>query len=1041
MALMNQLFRLSKVLFLFVFMSLSDGLMAQGQGLEIDFYSVLQKSERLENSENFEAAYQKWSDLQAGDLSRDQKAQRAFKMAYLGLVAGYKEAPGAMRRFVRDYPSAPEVNRAYTTVGQYYFSKGQYANALAWYREAEVATALTEQHQFEMGYAYFKLGNYKESAGIFEHLESSEFYGPKSLYYTAFIDYKKQNWEAALARLERIVHAERDDLEVWGLMSDIAFRIEDYQHAVTWGIRALDALQIKGGKRNANQSSILGLVGRAYAHMEAHPLAIEYLEKAVAVSNRQRDNAEHIENQYYLGRSYVVVGQHKNAVSLLTDIQSDELLSKEIAYVLAGAYLSLDQKTEALNAYKKACDTQNLRPFSAQAFFQYAKLTYELKLSYTSVPEVLGAFITAYPNHPERAQVEQWWFNTLLERNNYDRVIAYLNDGQLSAVEFLNNNRTIALQRAYFLKGRQQYNEGLSSQAQISFDKARTVDPNTLIGGQALFWSGTIDSETGMYQKSLEKYDQLSTITAFNQTPEWTAMFFEQGYAHMALRNYFSAQQGFLRYLNQKKPLLKEYEARLNLADCYFASKAYAQALFEYDKVYALGGAEKDYADFQAAKCLEFTQNLEAKVDRLVGFLSAHPNSVYRDEVYSILGNAYVNLNKISEANHQYKTLISEQGQSPLVASAYLNLGLIADNNGEFEVALTYFKSVVDLFPGTQEAISAVQSARNTFISLGRVAQYKIWVDELEFITIDQAVLDQASFESAKQAYLAGEDTLAVDRFNSYLNSYDQGRFTAQAHYFLSEIFWRQQAFDQALMQAQWVIEAAENPTYVIATLIRVARYYLSIQDTTQAELALNSLLENDIDFDQRTFVLSNLLHIASDNSKWHEAVSLSEQLSSHLSGQENNVLLTEARLMGAWSYFELKDFESARELYRGMEGQTTDRYRPQFILAQAFFAHLDENYLYSNELIQKLAQNHANYPEYGARGLLLMAENFSALSDPFQAQFILENIRDNMIDFPELQESARVRLAQMNQANIPLGDQVSYKNESESNTVNKQNE
>ena len=42
------------------------------------------------------------------------------------------------------------------------------------------------------------------------------------------------------------------------------------------------------------------------------------------------------------------------------------------------------------------------------------------------------------------------------------------------------------------------------------------------------------------------------------------------------------------------------------------------------------------------------------------------------------------------------------------------------------------------------------------------------------------------------------------------------------------------------------------------------------------------------------------------------------------------------------------------------------------------------------------------------------MAQNFEALSDEFQARFILENIRDNMQDFPELQQEAIDRLAAM---------------------------
>ena len=176
------------LLLLFIF--LSGSLYGQGQGLEMAYYQVLQKTERLENSGNYQAAYQSWNELDTKDLNRDQKAQRAFKMAYLGLVLGYKEGPGAMRRFVREYPSAPEVKRAYTTVGHYYFTKGQYANALAWYKDAEGFHELTDQHQFEIAYAHFKLGNFSQATRFFGPLENSPHYGSRALYYSAYVDYE-----------------------------------------------------------------------------------------------------------------------------------------------------------------------------------------------------------------------------------------------------------------------------------------------------------------------------------------------------------------------------------------------------------------------------------------------------------------------------------------------------------------------------------------------------------------------------------------------------------------------------------------------------------------------------------------------------------------------------------------------------------------------------------------------------------------------------------------------------------------------------------
>ena len=256
MVLKNIIFCVKLALWLTLFSLVSNRLYAQGQALDMTFYQALQKAERLENSGNFEAAYQQLSALTIKDLSLDQRAQRAFSMAYLGLLSGYKEAPSAMRRFVRDYPNAPEVSRAYTVVGHYYFTKGQYANALAWYEQDKDTQQRTPQQQFEMAFSHFELGNAAKATDLFSSLVAHTQYDSRALYYLAFIDYQNKNWDQALLKLEKIDSEQRDELQAWGLLADLAYRTGDYAQAAAWGLRAMDALEISGVKRDRKSTRL-----------------------------------------------------------------------------------------------------------------------------------------------------------------------------------------------------------------------------------------------------------------------------------------------------------------------------------------------------------------------------------------------------------------------------------------------------------------------------------------------------------------------------------------------------------------------------------------------------------------------------------------------------------------------------------------------------------------------------------------------------------------------------------------------------------------
>ena len=98
----------------------------------------------------------------------------------------------------------------------------------------------------------------------------------------------------------------------------------------------------------------------------------------------------------------------------------------------------------------------------------------------------------------------------------------------------------------------------------------------------------------------------------------------------------------------------------------------------------------------------------------------------------------------------------------------------------------------------------------------------------------------------------------------------------------------------------------------------------------------------------------------------------------------------------------------------------------------------IDKHYAFneSNELIQQLIQQHPSNRTFAAKGLLLMAKNYYALNDAFQATYILENIIKNFSSFDVLTKEA-VQLLDMYQrelsksnASIELQQDKTKKNE-----------
>ena len=76
-----------------------------------------------------------------------------------------------------------------------------------------------------------------------------------------------------------------------------------------------------------------------------------------------------------------------------------------------------------------------------------------------------------------------------------------------------------------------------------------------------------------------------------------------------------------------------------------------------------------------------------------------------------------------------------------------------------------------------------------------------------------------------------------------------------------------------------------------------------------------------------------------------------------------------------------------------------------------AYFKNKAQNFEESNASVQRLAKDFAAYKEWAGKGLVIMAKNFYALDDAFQATYILESVISNFSEYEELVAQAKGEL------------------------------
>ena len=107
----------------------------------------------------------------------------------------------------------------------------------------------------------------------------------------------------------------------------------------------------------------------------------------------------------------------------------------------------------------------------------------------------------------------------------------------------------------------------------------------------------------------------------------------------------------------------------------------------------------------------------------------------------------------------------------------------------------------------------------------------------------------------------------------------------------------------------------------------------------------------------------------------------------------------------------KINDEEKARAAYVEVEKIATGSLAAEALYYNAYFKNKYGQYEASNAKVQKLAKDYSGYKYFGAKGLIVMAKNFYALDDAYQATYILESVIKNFAEFGDVVSEAQTEL------------------------------
>ncbi len=954
-----------------------------------------QKALSLYNSKQYLAAQSLFDKIE--DTAKDEvvKSDCAYYYANCAVRLNQQNADDLIQNFVTEYPTSTKRNTAFMDVADYYFENSKFSYARKWYDKVEeeaLARSEREKFYFNYGYSFYATKNAQGAKKYLARVENSQEYGSQAKYYIGFMAYEGDDYEKASEYFDQVSENEKYKEGLSYYHADLNFKLGNFQKAID-----LAKKQLPNSDDN-EVSELSKIIGESYFNLEQYTEAIPYLKAYRGKRNRWNNT-----DYYLLGYAYFKQNDYGNAVSEFNKIiDGNNSVAQNAYYHLGESYINLEKKQEALNAFRNASEMDFDLKIQEDAWLNYAKISYEIGNPYQSVPQVLAGYLNKYPDTGYKEEIETLLIDSYITSKNYKEALKLL-EGRKS---FENK---VAYQKVAFYRGIELYNESKYLEAEAFFDKSIGEPRDDKYTARAIFWKAETDYNLTNYDDALVGFKLFQRSGQSVSTQEIKNIDYNLGYTYFKQKNYVKATEYFQKYIsNTAEDKIRLNDGFLRLGDGYFVTSDYNKAISAYERAIKMNEIEPDYAFFQKAISYGYINQGATKIKELEEFIIKYPKSALRDDALYELGNSYVKINEVDKAMRKYDELSAKYRVSPYISKALLRQGLVHYNSGDDELALRKFKNIANNYPGSPEAVQAVSTARLIYIDLGRVDEYASWVKTLDYIDVSDADLDNTSYESAEKQYLANNTSKGIKLFNAYLHEFPNGIHALKSHFYLAQLYYKEDLQNNAAPHYDYVISKASGE-FTEQALTRLSEIYLNEKDLSRAMPVLKRL-EDEADFPQNViFAQSNLMKANYQLKSYDNAVDYAEKVLGSSRADKN--VKSDAHVIIARSAMKTGDEAKAKSAYDQVERIASGELAAEALYFNAYFKNQESQYKASNTIVQKLAKDYSGYKLYGAKGLVIMAKNFYALDDAYQATYILESVIENFAEFDEVVDEARQEL------------------------------
>ena len=742
------------------------------------------------------------SNPQSTDVQRREAAALLAVITYeLDAATGGE----TIEAYLRDYPDAPDKNRMKALMLLSSYARHDFDAVTEGMNDVDPDQLnAKERDALILAYALSLIEEqrYEDAEAQLRILSLiSDSYAAEITFYTAYTDYMNKRYEEAEKGFEQSRDVEDFYDQSCYYLAEISLATKEYTQAEKTAITYLQG-NTKDDRLSLEMKRIQGEALYAqYRYLQAAIILEEYLAAA------EKPKREAL---YQLGMAHFHSGEHLRAPEVLGMVCEGSDAMTQNAQLHSGlSFLKLGDKNKARLCFEQAAAMTADAQVRENAMYNYTVCVHETSYSgFGESVEILERFINEFPTSIHADQVNSYLVETYMNTKNYDAALLSIAKIQHPSTIILE-----AKQKLLYKAGAEAFANGDIAKAITKFNESLAVgDYDRQSRADALFWRGEANYRNGNFTQASKDYNQYLMLTKERQGRTYALALYGLGYAHFVQEKYQEAFRRFTQLQQAPSTIAGAIDkttmadAQMRIGDCYFQARQYSAAEAAYDKSLQIDPSVADYAIYQKAFAQGLSGRYTDKIGTLTYLVENYPQSDYHDDALYEKGRAYVQLDKGNQAIQVFGQLLSRFPQSQYAPKAGNEIALIHYQNNEIRLAINAYKKVIIDYPGSEQANVAMRDLKNLYVEENMVDSYVEFASKASGIsTIDVNEHDSLTYQAAKLAYTRGDEKVATEGFNKYLEQFAKGAYTIDAHYYLGCIYYKLDNYAQARNHLQFV--------------------------------------------------------------------------------------------------------------------------------------------------------------------------------------------------------------------------------------------